>query len=68
MALQLVDKPEQESPHLPLRCAQRASPASYTQFVQARGFGLEVGDSEAEQVKFWAEEFSRSHAYWKNRY
>ena len=34
----------------------------------AKLLGLEVGDSEAEQVKFWAQEFSRCHAYWKNRY
>ena len=34
----------------------------------AKLLGLDIGETEAERVKFWAQEFSRCHAYWKNRY
>lgn len=30
--------------------------------------GLNIGTSEADRVQFWAHEFGRCHAFWKNRF
>lgn len=34
----------------------------------AKLMNLNVGGTEAERVAFWAHEFGRCHAYWKNRF
>jgi len=34
----------------------------------AQLMGLNIGNTEAEKVAFWAREFGRCHDYWRNRF